>query len=85
LSAIFGPKKQVKTRTRSKNPKLNFLLCFMNFEVKMKPESQENGATDDDATSMAMKSCETPGCDKEARLQCPTCIKLQIQVLLDFF
>jgi len=26
-----------------------------------------------------MKTCETPGCDKEAKLQCPTCIKLSIQ------
>ncbi len=25
-------------------------------------------------------SCETPGCEKEASLQCPTCIKLNIQV-----
>ncbi len=25
-------------------------------------------------------SCETPGCDKEAKLQCPTCIKLDIKV-----
>ena len=37
----------------------------------MKPE--ENGSA---------RTCETPGCDKEARLQCPTCIKLQIQVNL---
>ena len=35
----------------------------------MKPEENGSGRT-----------CETPGCDKEARLQCPTCIKLQIQV-----
>jgi len=28
---------------------------------------------------MKMKSCETLGCDKEAKLQCPTCIKLNIQ------
>lgn len=45
-------------------------------------KSEENG----DACSM--RTCETPGCEKEARLQCPTCIKLQIQVsnvaLLDF-
>lgn len=34
----------------------------------MKPEENGSGRT-----------CETPGCDKEARLQCPTCIKLQIQ------
>ena len=26
------------------------------------------------------RTCETPGCDKEARLQCPTCIKLKIKV-----
>ena len=26
------------------------------------------------------ESCETPGCDKEAKLQCPTCIKLHIKV-----
>ena len=25
------------------------------------------------------KLCETPGCDKEAKLQCPTCIKLAIE------
>ena len=35
----------------------------------MKPESGES-----------MTTCETPGCDKEAKLQCPTCIKLNIQV-----
>lgn len=40
----------------------------------MKPE--ENGE------SGPMKVCETPGCEKEARLQCPTCIKLQIKVSL---
>ena len=28
---------------------------------------------------MEGKSCETPGCDKPAKLQCPTCIKLNIQ------
>jgi methionyl aminopeptidase len=33
----------------------------------MKPEMEEEN------------TCETPGCDKEAKLQCPTCIKLQIQ------
>ena len=38
----------------------------------MKPE--------DDSESGAVKCCETPGCDKEAKLQCPTCIKLQIKV-----
>jgi len=27
-----------------------------------------------------MTTCETPGCSKEAKLQCPTCIKLKIQV-----
>ena len=32
----------------------------------MKPDMEDN-------------SCETPGCDKQAKLQCPTCIKLQIQ------
>ena len=37
----------------------------------MKPEEDE----------MAMKTCETLGCEKEARLQCPTCIKLQIKVI----
>ena len=37
----------------------------------MKPEEDE----------MAMKTCETLGCEKEARLQCPTCIKLQIKVM----
>ena len=26
----------------------------------------------------ADKYCETPGCDQEAKLQCPTCIKLEI-------
>ena len=30
---------------------------------------------------MSMKTCETLGCEKEARLQCPTCIKLQIKVI----
>ena len=34
----------------------------------MKPEMEENNTT-----------CETPGCSKDAKLQCPTCIKLQIQ------
>ena len=34
-------------------------------------KTEENGS---------LRTCETPGCDKEARLQCPTCIKLQIQV-----
>lgn len=29
--------------------------------------------------SAAARVCETPGCDKEAKLQCPTCIKLMIQ------
>jgi len=33
-------------------------------------KTEENGS---------LRTCETPGCDKEARLQCPTCIKLQIQ------
>ena len=28
---------------------------------------------------MEGKSCETPGCDQPAKLQCPTCIKLGIQ------
>ena len=28
---------------------------------------------------MEDNNCETPGCDKQAKLQCPTCIKLQIQ------
>jgi hypothetical protein len=31
------------------------------------------------ATEIATRVCETPGCDKEAKLQCPTCIKLMIQ------
>jgi len=26
-----------------------------------------------------MNTCETPGCHNEAKMQCPTCIKLQIQ------
>jgi hypothetical protein len=39
----------------------------------MKPE--ESGET-----SEALTTCETPGCSKEAKLQCPTCIKLKIQV-----
>ena len=30
---------------------------------------------------MEGRSCETPGCDQPAKLQCPTCIKLGIQVL----
>ena len=38
----------------------------------MKPEENGEAASD--------KTCETPGCDKEARLQCPTCIKLNIKV-----
>lgn len=29
--------------------------------------------------STAGKYCETPGCKLEARLQCPTCIKLEIK------
>ena len=33
----------------------------------MKPEMEE------------MNTCETPGCHNEAKMQCPTCIKLQIQ------
>lgn len=37
--------------------------------AKMKPESEGQKVT-----------CETPGCDKEAKLQCPTCIKLRVQV-----
>ena len=28
---------------------------------------------------MDSKSCETPGCDSRANLQCPTCIKLKIE------
>lgn len=28
---------------------------------------------------MEGRSCETPGCGEPARLQCPTCIKLNIQ------
>lgn len=27
---------------------------------------------------VVQRSCETPGCDKDAKLQCPTCIKLAI-------
>lgn len=27
----------------------------------------------------ASQGCETPGCDKEAKLQCPSCIKLDIK------
>ena len=42
----------------------------------MKPE--------DNSEAGAGKSCETPGCDKEAKLQCPTCIKLQIKVRIRF-
>ncbi|VDI28071.1 methionine aminopeptidase 1-like [Mytilus galloprovincialis] len=30
-------------------------------------------------TAIAARVCETPGCDKAAKLQCPTCIKLMIQ------
>lgn len=40
----------------------------------MKPEDNGEAVSD--------KTCETPGCDKEARLQCPTCIKLNIKVSL---
>lgn len=32
------------------------------------------------SSATAGKLCETPGCDKAAVLQCPTCIKLNIQV-----
>jgi methionyl aminopeptidase len=28
---------------------------------------------------MSGRTCGTPGCDKDATLQCPTCIKLNIQ------
>ena len=28
---------------------------------------------------MEGQTCETPGCDKAAKLQCPTCIKLEIK------
>ena len=28
---------------------------------------------------MDQQTCETPGCDKAAKLQCPTCIKLEIK------
>ena len=31
------------------------------------------------AAAVIDKLCETTGCDKEAKLQCPTCIKLEIQ------
>ncbi|KAK7111849.1 methionine aminopeptidase 1-like [Littorina saxatilis] len=34
-------------------------------------------ATIEDTTTSRV--CETPGCDREAKLQCPTCIKLGIQ------
>ena len=30
------------------------------------------------AVSEANRTCETPGCGKDAKLQCPTCIKLAI-------
>ena len=40
----------------------------------MKPEENSEGG--------AVRCCETPGCEKEAKLQCPTCIKLQIKVRL---
>ena len=33
--------------------------------------------------AMEGRSCETPGCEQPAKLQCPTCIKLGIQVLVD--
>ena len=29
---------------------------------------------------MEGKVCESPGCEQPAKLQCPTCIKLNIQV-----
>ena len=28
---------------------------------------------------MENQTCETPGCEKAAKLQCPTCIKLEIK------
>ena len=28
---------------------------------------------------MDKQTCETPGCDEAAKLQCPTCIKLEIK------
>lgn len=31
------------------------------------------------ATTEARRECETEGCSKDAKLQCPTCIKLGIQ------
>ena len=42
------------------------------FNAIMKPEENSEAG--------AVKCCETPGCEKEAKLQCPTCIKLQIKV-----
>ncbi|XP_077986323.1 methionine aminopeptidase 1-like [Glandiceps talaboti] len=33
----------------------------------------------DGGDEMSMRTCETTGCDKSARLQCPTCIKLGIE------
>ena len=38
-------------------------------------------ASESDWFAMEGRSCETPGCDQPAKLQCPTCIKLGIQVL----
>ena len=32
---------------------------------------------------MEGRSCETPGCEQPAKLQCPTCIKLGIQVIAE--
>lgn len=31
------------------------------------------------ASTEARRECETQGCSKDAKLQCPTCIKLSIQ------
>ncbi len=31
------------------------------------------------SVAAAGQTCETPGCEKEAKLQCPTCIKLDIK------
>merc|ERR1712002_948601 len=31
------------------------------------------------ASTEARRECETDGCSKDAKLQCPTCIKLDIQ------
>ena len=66
-------KNLTKKRNRLKLANLDHRDSIEDYHITiMKPE--------DDSEAGAVKSCETPGCDKEAKLQCPTCIKLQIKV-----